>query len=244
MWNGNTQHHLPIDREVGPRGNTSASSSCENSTPQRQIGTPVPRIRIVAAAQSLGRAHAPGDLRVQTIQILGRKCIRAVRCPKSARSIALRAHGSQIERAVSPAARVLDLGCRAAAYRADAPVPCDHLCDNSRRNHALTARISAPEKIPKRLPRPGLPLGIEDRLARDRTPELPDESRHIAAMGTAIGTPLGIARATTIGALRRIRLDSRTALHVLGHRACDKRPEYGSDLLVRVFAGPDRRKLG
>jgi hypothetical protein len=74
------------------------------------VGSPIPRDRIVATADRLGGANSERD-------IFEKVRAEDVALAKSFRPITSRAHGSQVDRAVSPTAGVVDLGRGSAADR-------------------------------------------------------------------------------------------------------------------------------
>ena len=124
-----------------------------------QIPPPIPSARVIADPQCRRRTNALRDLRVKLY--LG--CPWLISRSEFSGSIALRTHGSQIDRSVSAAARVVDLRCRSSAHRANTSFPLDHLCQNLRRHHRLPQRVTPTLQLPKRLPHPHLPVRLEER---------------------------------------------------------------------------------
>jgi hypothetical protein len=77
-----------------------------------EVFAPVPGCGVVAAADGIGCAYAFGDLVVETGDLLAGVEVGLAEAPCG---VALGAHGAQVDRSVSPAAGVVDLGCGGSA---------------------------------------------------------------------------------------------------------------------------------
>src|SRR6185369_1363925 len=98
---------------------------------------PVPGEGIVTAPNRLDGADPDPDLVVECLDPLVRDGLSI-----TSRPIAPRAHGSQVDRPVSPASGVVDLGRRSPANGTEAAVSRDDLGDELVRHHLLASGIS------------------------------------------------------------------------------------------------------
>jgi len=106
---------------------------------------------------------------------------------KPSGSVALRAHGPQIDRTVSPAAGVVDLRRRRAANLTDPAVAFDYLRDHASWHHYLPPGKSSPLQTPQGLAQCCLSLWIKQRFRFERAPELADECSLAATKFASVG---------------------------------------------------------
>ncbi len=118
---------------------------------------------------------------------------------------ASRAHGAQVDRPVSPRARVVHRRCGLAAHLAASTLLLENPRQGLLRDEVATGGQAASQHAPKLLAEAPLPLGIGDHSVGQRRPRLPHPSGFFFAPLAAVGRFQVQTRPTAVRAGWRLR---------------------------------------
>jgi len=179
---------VQADAGLGCPPNQLAADSKESS--------PVPLVGIIAVQERFVRSNPPCE-RLEAITA-GVDYGRVAERPGLG---VLRAHGTEIDRPVSPASNMVHADGRSSAHLATLPGPLPNLGEGALFRQSEAQWISAAEQPPKLLPKRDLALGILRRARLECRPELPDKRGFFLAFFAAIGRPRGRERRPAVWAL-------------------------------------------